>query len=201
MDSEYTLENFMIDFENRKGKEEEEKLIFYLDYATRDENFSATTSSRKADAVYRYEKVNSILNTTDQEVIDSNIYLKKCKQYLKDTKEPCVDLLIDYKSNNETDVTTKVSTEEVLPVIEDRELQGIELVENYNTIANELLVMYNEIARLNMWNLIDKEKDSKDNIQTVNLKDKDGIVGQLTASFKNLKRCNYGYCYQKNSTN
>ena len=55
MDSEYTLENFMIDFENRKGKEEEEKLIFYLDYATRDENFSATTSSRKADAVYRYE--------------------------------------------------------------------------------------------------------------------------------------------------
>ena len=201
MDSEYTLENFMIDFENRKGKEEEEKLIFYLDYATRDENFSATTSSRKADAVYRYEKVNSILNTTDQEVIDSNIYLKKCKQYLKDTKEPCVDLLIDYKSNNETDVTTKVSTEEMLPVIEDRELQGMELVENYNTIANELLVMYNEIARLNMWNLIDKEKDSKDNIQTVNLKDKDGIVGQLTASFKNLKRCNYGYCYQKNSTN
>lgn len=201
MDSEYTLENFMIDFENRKGKEEEEKLIFYLDYATRDENFSATTSSRKADAVYRYEKVNSILNTTDQEVIDSNIYLKKCKQYLKDTKEPCVDLLIDYKANNETDVTTKVSTEEVLPVIEDRELQGMELVENYNTIANELLVMYNEIARLNMWNLIDKEKDSKDNIQTVNLKDKDGIVGQLTASFKNLKRCNYGYCYQKNSTN
>jgi len=201
MDSEYTLENFMIDFENRKGKEEEEKLIFYLDYATRDENFSATTSSRKADAVYRYEKVNSILNTTDQEVIDSNIYLKKCKQYLKDTKEPCVDLLIDYKSNNETDVTTKVSTEEILPVIEDRELQGMELVENYNTIANELLVMYNEIARLNMWNLIDKEKDSKDNIQTVNLKDKDGIVGQLTASFKNLKRCNYGYCYQKNSTN
>lgn len=201
MDSEYTLENFMIDFENRKGKEEEEKLIFYLDYATRDENFSATTSSRKADAVYRYEKVNSILNTTNQEVIDSNIYLKKCKQYLKDTKEPCVDLLIDYKSNNETDVTTKVSTEEILPVIEDRELQGMELVENYNTIANELLVMYNEIARLNMWNLIDKEKDSKDNIQTVNLKDKDGIVGQLTASFKNLKRCNYGYCYQKNSTN
>lgn len=201
MDSEYTLENFMIDFENRKGKEEEEKLIFYLDYATRDENFSATTSSRKADAVYRYEKVNSILNTTDQEVIDSNIYLKKCKQYLKDTKEPCVDLLIDYKSNNETDVTTKVSTEEILPVIEDRELQGMELVENYNTIANELLVMYNEIARLNMWNLIDKEKDSKDNIQTVNLKDKDGIVGQLTASFKNLKRCNYGYCYQKNNTN
>ena len=201
MDSEYTLENFMIDFENRKGKEEEEKLIFYLDYATRDENFSATTSSRKADAVYRYEKVNSILNTTDQEVIDSNIYLKKCKQYLKDTKEPCVDLLIDYKSNNETDVTTKVSTEEMLPVIEDRELQGMELVENYNTIANELLVMYNEIARLNMWNLIDKEKDSKDNIQTVNLKDQDGIVGQLTASFKNLKRCNYGYCYQKNSTN
>lgn len=201
MDSEYTLENFMIDFENRKGKEEEEKLIFYLDYATRDENFSATTSSRKADAVYRYEKVNSILNTTDQEVIDSNIYLKKCKQYLKDTKEPCVDLLIDYKSNNETDVTTKVSTEEILPVIEDRELQGMELVENYNNIANELLVMYNEIARLNMWNLIDKEKDSKDNIQTVNLKDKDGIVGQLTASFKNLKRCNYGYCYQKNSTN
>lgn len=201
MDSEYTLENFMIGFENRKGKEEEEKLIFYLDYATRDENFSATTSSRKADAVYRYEKVNSILNTTDQEVIDSNIYLKKCKQYLKDTKEPCVDLLIDYKSNNETDVTTKVSTEEILPVIEDRELQGLELVENYNTIANELLVMYNEIARLNMWNLIDKEKDSKDNIQTVNLKDKDGIVGQLTASFKNLKRCNYGYCYQKNSTN
>lgn len=201
MDSEYTLENFMIDFENRKGKEEEEKLIFYLDYATRDENFSATTSSRKADAVYRYEKVNSILNTTDQEVIDSNIYLKKCKQYLKDTKEPCVDLLIDYKSNNETDVTTKVSTEEILPVIEDRELQGMELVENYNTIANELLVMYNEIARLNMWNLIDKEKDSKDNIQTVNLKDKDGIVGQLTATFKNLKRCNYGYCYQKNSTN
>ena len=186
MDSEYTLENFMIDFENRKG---------------RDENFSATTSSRKADAVYRYEKVNSILNTTDQEVIDSNIYLKKCKQYLKDTKEPCVDLLIDYKSNNETDVTTKVSTEEILPVIEDRELQGMELVENYNNIANELLVMYNEIARLNMWNLIDKEKDSKDNIQKVNLKDKDGIVGQLTASFKNLKRCNYGYCYQKNSTN
>ena len=40
MENEYTLIDFIEDFEKREGLEEEEKLFFYLDYAVRDENFN-----------------------------------------------------------------------------------------------------------------------------------------------------------------
>lgn len=200
MDNEYTLIDFIKDFENRKGLQEENKLFYYLDYAVSDENFNEIVYQRKNDALYRYDKVNKILENTSQDVINSNIYLKKCKKYFTDSKEECIDLLLEHKSDNSEKVSKRVSTEEILPTIDDPELLGLEIVQTYNKVATELIKMYNEIARLNMWKLISKEKCNFDNIATVCIKDKDGISGTLTATFQNNNNINSYLGYVKKNS-
>lgn len=201
MENEYTLIDFIEDFENRKGLEEEDKLFYYLDYAISDENFNETTFHRKNDGVDRYDRVNRILKKTSDDVIESNIYLKKCKEFMFDTKEHCIDLLLDHKSTNKDRVTKEVSTEGLLPVIDEPELLGLEMVQTYNEIADELVKMYNEIARLNMWNLINKEKDNFDDVETLTIKDHDGVTGTLTAKFQDKKKINAYLGYVKKKTN
>lgn len=201
MENEYTLIDFIEDFENRKGLEEEDKLFYYLDYAISDENFNETTFHRKNDGVDRYDRVNRILKKTSDDVIESNIYLKKCKEFMFDTKELCIDLLLDHKSTNKDRVTKEVSTEGLLPIIDEPELLGLEMVQTYNEIANELVKMYNEIARLNMWNLINKEKDNFDDVETLTIKDHDGVTGTLTAKFQDKKKINAYLGYVKKKAN
>lgn len=201
MENEYTLIDFIEDYEKREGLEEEEKLFFYLDYAVRDENFNEVLFFRKNDGQDRYDRVNKILKKTPQRVIDSNIYLKKCKEFMYDLKGDCIDLLLDHKASNKDRVSKEVSTEKLLPLIDEPELLGLEVVQKYNEISSNLTKMYNEIARLNMWNLINKETKSTHDIETVTVKDIDGIRGTLTAVFQDKKKINGYLGYVKKKAN
>ena len=154
-----------------------------------------------SDGQDRYDRVNKILKKTPQRVIDSNIYLKKCKEFMYDLKGDCIDLLLDHKASNKDRVSKEVSTEKLLPLIDEPELLGLEIVQRYNEISSNLTKMYNEIARLNMWNLINKETKSTHDIETVTVKDIDGIRGTLTAVFQDKKKINGYLGYVKKKAN
>ena len=201
MENEYTLIDFIEDFEKREGLEEEEKLFYYLDYAVRDENFNEALFFRKSDGQDRYDRVNKLLNKTPQRVIDSNIYLKKCKEFMYDLKGDCIDLLLDHKASDNDRVSKELSTEKLLPLIDEPELLGLEIVQRYNEISSNITKMYNEIARLNLWNLINKETKSSYDIGTVTVKDIDGIKGTLTAVFQDKKKINGYLGYVKKKAN
>ena len=194
---EYTLDNFIEDFDNRKGIKEEDKLFFYLDYAVRDENFNQITSSRKHDAVDRYDRVTKILEDTSNDVIESNIYLKKCKEFMESTKKDCASLLLDYHTSNKKVVSVEVSTENLLPFIEEKKLNNLDIVKDYNKIARNIEKMYKEINRLIIWNLIDKDNNN-DDLEVVSLNYNDGEKGILSASFQEKNKDSYlGYIYKK----
>ena len=201
MENEYTLVDFIEDYENRKGYEEEDKLFYYLDYAVRDENFNEVLFFRKSDGVDRYQRVNRLLKRTPNDIADSNIYIKKCKEFMYDLKGDCIDLLLEHKASGKDVVEIEVSTEKLLPKIDEPELLGLEIVKTYNEISDNIKKMYNEIARLNMWNLIDKEKNSSHDIATIAIKEKDGEKGILTATFQDKKKINAYLGYVKKKAN
>ena len=118
-----------------------------------------------------------------------------------DLKGDCIDLLLDHKASDKDRVSKEVSTEKLLPLIDEPEQLGLEVVQKYNDISSNLTKMYNEIARLNMWNLINKETKSTHDIETVTVKDIDGIRGTLTAVFQDKKKINGYLGYVKKKAN
>lgn len=118
---------------------------------------------------------------------------------MSDAKEHSVDLLLDHRRNKKDMASKEVFINNLLPVIDDYELLGLDIVQTYNGVAKELAKMYNEIIRLNLWNLISKEKDSLDYVETVTLIKKDGDKGILNAKFQDKKKINtyLGYVKKK----
>lgn len=190
MEKEYTLINFIEDFENRKGKDLEDKLFFYLDYIVRDENFNQQTHVRSYDAKNRYERLNRMFENTKDNVIESNIYLKKCKEFFETTKENSADLLIDFRSGDNFVVKKEISVEELLPEIDEPELLGLDIVKTYNSVSKQLDNMYVEITRLNIWNMINNTEDCKDDIATVILKKDSNDKATLIATFQDKTKVN-----------
>ena len=65
MEKQEYLEEFIKEYLLRKGKVEEDKLFFYLDYAIRSENPKSKRRFRAMDADDRLNRVRKLLNSTD----------------------------------------------------------------------------------------------------------------------------------------
>ncbi len=184
MEKELTLDQFMEQYDKRIGKSSEEKLFCFLDYSIRDESFNQQTHVRANDAKIRLAKVNSILKKADEKELESNIYLKKCKEFLDNTKDLCTDILLSYHKNNDFVIIKEISTDCLLPSIDDKELQSLDIVSDYNSISTKIERMYLEICRLQIWNLINISNSVDDDIATVFFHKINGNLNYLVAVFQ-----------------
>lgn len=190
---EELLDEFMEKYENRNGLKEEEQLDFYLDYAIRDENFLEQTYVRANDAKDRFDRVKKLLQETPDDVIDSNIYLKKCKEFIKNSCGDSADLFLEHKCDNKLLVKKEISTDMLLPSIDDYEVRNLDIVKDYNAICKKVRNMYVEICRLNIWEMINQERfDSKylDNVSSVYIQNESGNKANLCATFLDLNKLN-----------
>lgn len=186
------VDEFMKKFNERKGLKEEEKLFSYLDYAVRDENFNEPTFLRKGEAIDRYIRVKELLNKTSKEIKNSNIYLKKCDEFIDSVSDDAAELLLDYRDGEDFDSWEVVSTRGLLDKVEEKSNQDKE----YNKVCDNVEKMYIELVRLNIWNMIN---DSDEDIATVSLKKSNNNTGILTAKFQDIstRRVNLGKIYNK----
>ena len=180
---EETLDKFMEKYEERQGLEEEERLEYYLDFAIRDENFAEPTSLRKNESINRLDSVKKIISKTDKKVIDSNIYLKKCAEYLSTSKEDAVELLFEHLQNRDRHVSINLLDDKLMTRIDEQ--PSNELVREYNKIVKKTDKMYEEIVRMQIWNILYSDKENTTDIGTVYIKRDENT---LNASFQNSKK-------------
>ena len=180
---EETLDKFMEKYEERQGLEEEERLEYYLYFAIIDENFAEPTSLRKNESINRLDSVKKIISKTDKKVIDSNIYLKKCAEYLSTSKEDAVELLFEHLQNRDRHVSINLLDDKLMTRIDEQ--PSNELVREYNKIVKKTDKMYEEIVRMQIWNILYSDKENTTDIGTVYIKRDENT---LNASFQNSKK-------------
>lgn len=181
---EYTLDKFMEDYEERSGLEAEDSLNYYLDYAIRDENFAEPTSLRKEDSKNRWELLKRLIRHTENKVIESNIYLRKCAEYMSSAKEDAAELLLEHLSTGKKNISINLLDDKLMTRID--EAPSNELVQEYNKIVKKTDKMYEEIVRMQIWNMLDKDVDNTVDIGTIYIKRDDNT---LNASFQKSRKC------------
>ena len=179
---EETLDKFMEEYEERQGLEEEERLEYYLDFAIRDENFAEPTSLRKDESINRFNSVKKIISKTDMKVIDSNIYLRKCAEFLNTSKEDAAELLFEHLQNRDKHISINLLDDKLMTRIDEQ--PSNELVKEYNKIVKKTDKMYEEIVRMQIWNMLYSDKENTTDIGTVYIKRDENT---LNASFQNSK--------------
>lgn len=180
---EETLDKFMEKYEERLGLEAEDKVNYYLDYAIRDENFAEPTGLRKEDSITRWELLKKLIRHTNNKVIESNIYLKKCAEYMCSSKEDAAELLLEHLSTGKKNISLNLLDDKLMVRID--EANSNELVQKYNNIVKKTDKMYEEIVRMQIWNILEKDTENTTDIGTVYIKRDENT---LNASFQNSKK-------------
>lgn len=186
---ENRLYEFLSKFENREGMDEENKLFDLLEYAIIDENYLLPRRYRETDSLNRFKKVKEVLENTDDEIIESNIYLKSCKDFLKESKENCTDIIVTYQLEGK-DVEQIIYNESIPRPITEPELLHLPHVYIYNETAKELKRMYEEINRLQLWNIVKQSKLNKIDIQNVSVDLIDKETAIINTTFNEKKNIN-----------
>ena len=180
---EETLDKFMEQYEERLGLEAEDKVNYYLDYAIRDENFAEPTGLRKEDSITRWELLKKLIRHTNNKVIESNIYLKKCAEYMCSSKEDAAELLLEHLATGKKNISLNLLDDKLMVRID--EANSNELVQKYNNIVKKTDKMYEEIVRMQIWNILEKDTENTTDIGTVYIKRDENT---LNASFQNSKK-------------
>lgn len=182
-----SLDAFISNFKNRKGEKEEEALFYYLEFSVSDENFNEPQGLRRNFGEYRYKRLEEILSKVSPEVLESNIYLKKSKDFLDKSREVCTDILLEKQATNSNVIIRSIDNNLLLEKVENDESLDSNSVEEYNKIATTIDRFYEEVNRLQMWNLISLDKDSQEDIGTIAVKRNNGKLS-IKAYFQNEKK-------------
>lgn len=187
------LYGFMEEYEKREGQEEEGKLYDLLELALINEDNTSPKEYKKYNALERLKFLKNVLDSTDEDTINSNIYLRSCRDFLEESEENCADILISHQANRKNEVVQLIYNNSIPREVEEPELLHLPYVDTYNNMARDIKKMYEEINRLQLWNIIDKSDLNNIDVGKVSVT----LVDDNTASIKttfNTKR------YSKNKT-
>lgn len=172
----------MDEYEKRDGQEEENKLFDLLVNALIRENNNDPKEWKMIDARERLDLVKEVLNNTDEGVINSNIYLRSCIDFLDEAEERGAETLVLHQIQNKNEIEELVEDRTLLREVDE----NTPLAKGYNALARELRSMYQEVSRLQLWNIIDKSELNKIDVNQVLVEqyDEDRIIVKTTFNTK-----------------
>ncbi len=182
------LEKLINNYDKRKGKLIEKEVFKTLNAYELDENERAF-SYKTVESFKRNFKIKELFRSLDRKVIESNIYLKCCEEYLKSSVNDCTNIMLDvvlddkYINSENSFSIESITTKNYL--FKNDDLNKEEL----KKISDNLDKMYCEIYRLqlsNMSSIIPHNGIDAYNC-TLRREDNNAI---LTANFLNINHIN-----------